>query len=186
MVKIRLFLAINFNDEVKSRINEIISLVKSNSTQGRFVGAEQLHLTLEFLGEVQRHRVDLIKKIMDGIESSPFELEISKAGFFKRSEGDVCWLGVKENGALFSLQKKLHQSLLGCGFELEDRAYKPHITLGRKVKVNAGFDLSKLEGMAEGIITRVDKIDLMKSEFSNGGVSYTVVYSKPLGWPGSL
>lgn len=186
MIKIRLFLAINFNDEIKARVNEVISLVKSNSAKGRFVSDEQLHLTLEFLGEVQRHRVDLIRKIMDGIDSSPFELEISKAGFFKRSEGDVCWLGIKDNDALFRLQKKLHKNLLDCGFELEDRAYKPHITLGRKVKINAGFDLSKLEGMAGGMKIRVDKIDLMKSEFSNGGVSYTVMYSKPLVYPGSL
>lgn len=77
--------------------------------------------------------MDWLKAIMDELEFEAFTLSLTKVGYFKRREGNIYWLGVEGNETLFNMQKKLHQSLIDKGFELEDREYRPHITLGRCV-----------------------------------------------------
>jgi 2'-5' RNA ligase len=175
---IRLFIALNFSNGVKAQINEIISKVKSNSVQGKFVNEEHMHLTVEFLGEIQNNRVNLIKEIMDKLEFGPFTLSLTKVGYFKRPEGNIYWLGLKDNDTLLNIQKKLHQSLIDNGFELEDRKYKPHITLGRKVILKDNFNTDELNGFIEKIEISINKVDLMKSESINGKLIHSLVYSK--------
>jgi len=176
----RLFISLNFKDEVKDQINEIINRVKSNSIQGKFVNEEHIHLTLEFLGEIEKNRLSLIKQIMDELEFRAFTLSLSKVGYFKRPEGNIYWLGVENNDTLFSMQKQLHQSLVDKGFELEDREYKPHITLGRKVRLKESFNSNEVSDILKKIKIDIDKVDLMKSEFINGKLIHSLIYSKPL------
>lgn len=168
----------NFNNETRARINEIINRVRLNSVQGRFVNEEHIHLTVEFLGEVKSDSLGLIKGIMDGLDFEPFTLSLTKAGYFKRREGNIYWLGIKHNDILGKIHKKLHRSLIDKGFELEDREYKPHITIGRKVKLKDGFSTDELDDIAREIEINIDRVDLMKSEFTDGKLIYSVVYSK--------
>lgn len=177
VIGIRLFIAINFNEEVKAQINQIIDRVKSNSVQGRFVSEENIHLTLEFLGEVQEHRIGLIREIMDGLEFEPFTLGLTKIGCFRRPEGKIYWLGVEDCHALYEIQKALRQSLIEKGFKLENREYRPHITLGRKVILKEGFNAGELDDIAGRIKIGVNRIDLMKSDFINRKPMYSLVYS---------
>ncbi|MFY9174165.1 MAG: RNA 2',3'-cyclic phosphodiesterase [Peptococcia bacterium] len=173
-------MALNFRNEVKAQISELINKVKTNSIQGRFVNEEHLHLTVEFLGEISNNKVDWLKAIMDELEFEAFTLSLTKVGYFKRREGNIYWLGVEGNETLFNMQKKLHQSLIDKGFELEDREYRPHITLGRKVILKDGFNTNELNDIVKKIIIDINKVDLMKSEFVNGKLKYSLVYSRRL------
>lgn len=139
-----------------------------------------MHLTVEFLGEIQDDRVYLIKGIMYELEFEAFTLNLSKIGYFKRPEGNIYWLGIEYNVILLNLNKKLRQGLIGKGFQLEDRGYRPHITLGRKVKLKDGFNTDELEDLVRKIEIHIDKVDLMKSEFINGKLIHSLVYSRPL------
>jgi|LFRM01.1.fsa_nt_gb 2'-5' RNA ligase len=177
LIGMRMFIAINFNEEVKAQINQIIDRVKSNSVQGRFVSEENIHLTLEFLGEVQEHRLGLIREVMDGIEFEPFTFGLTKIGCFRRPEGKIYWLGVEKCHTLYGIQKTLRQSLIEKGFKLENGEYRPHITLGRKVMLKEGFSAGELDDIAGRIKIGVDRIDLMKSEFINRKPMYSLVYS---------
>ena len=177
VIGIRLFIAINFNEEVKAQINQIIDRVKSNSVQGRFVSEENIHLTLEFLGEVQEHRIGVIREIMDGLEFEPFTLGLTKIGCFRRPEGKIYWLGGEDCHTLYEIQKALRQSLIEKGFKLENREYRPHITLGRKVILKEGFNAGELDDIAGRIKIGVNRIDLMKSDFINRKPMYSLVYS---------
>lgn len=179
-ISIRLFIALNLKNEVKNQISEVISKVKSNSIQGKFVSEEHMHLTVEFLGEIQDDRIDIIKGIMDELEFDAFTLNISKLGYFKRSEGNIYWLGIKYNATLFNINKKLRQDLMVKGFQLEDREYRPHITLGRKVKLKESINTNELEDIFRKIEIYIDKVDLMKSEFINGKLIHSLVNSRPL------
>src|SRR5690606_28768630 len=151
----RLFIAINFEEQVKEKIQEIIEDLEKNSFQGRFVGKEHLHLTLEFLGEIPEERVEKIKSIMDKPSYNPFVLKLSQIGYFKRHEGNIYWLGLDQNKSLIDTQRTLHKLLDEEGFKLEDRPYKPHITLGRKVKLNGGFNLNILADKINDITVNV-------------------------------
>ncbi|NLL73853.1 MAG: RNA 2',3'-cyclic phosphodiesterase, partial [Clostridiales bacterium] len=99
-MNIRLFIALNFNNEVKTQINEVINKVKEYSIQGKFVNEEHIHLTVEFLGEIQSNRLNLVKEIMRKLEFSAFTFRLSKLGYFKRREGNIYWLGIEDNDTL--------------------------------------------------------------------------------------
>ena len=171
----RLFIAINFREDEKDSIENIIRKVEKESIQGRFVKREHMHLTLEFLGEVPEEKVPIIKTIIEQITFEPFIMKLSSLGSFKRRDGDIYWLGIENNEVLFEIQRVLHNSLVKEGFKLEDRPYKPHITLGRKVKMNRDFDAKILDKEIREMKIWVEKIDLVKSEFRDDGLVYNII-----------
>ncbi|NLM20294.1 MAG: RNA 2',3'-cyclic phosphodiesterase [Peptococcaceae bacterium] len=176
----RLFIAINFDGQIKSSIDNIIKNIEKYANQGRFVKKEHLHLTLEFLGEISEERVEDITSAMEVLNSAPFTLFLSSIGFFKGRDGHIYWFGITENNDLMNMQEKLHNLLLERGFKLENRKYKPHITIGRKVRLVNTFDLGELEESIKEIQIPVNSIELMKSERIDGKLVYTELFSKSL------
>lgn len=176
----RLFVAINFDESIKNKIQKIIMELKKYSTQGKFITNEHMHLTLEFLGEIPDDKIVIIKDSMDQVSSEIFTMKLTGVGFFKRSEGDICWLGIEENVLLLKTQAKLHEQLIKQGFKLENRAYKPHLTIGRKVKMEEDFSLDNFSKSIRNININIEMIDLMKSEQINGKLVHSIVYSKRL------
>ncbi|MFY9506185.1 MAG: RNA 2',3'-cyclic phosphodiesterase [Caldicoprobacterales bacterium] len=126
-------MGLNFDDQVRAKISDLAQRVKAGSIKGRFVRPENLHLTIEFLGEIEASRLGAIKEAMDELSYGPLTLELSKIGYFKRPEANIYWLGIRDNEQLFKIQATLHQALKDRGFKLEDRPYRPHISLGRKL-----------------------------------------------------
>lgn len=176
----RLFIAINFDKEVKNQVLNIIDGVKGYSKKGRFVNKDHMHLTLEFLGEIPEDRLDDIKAAMNRINVEAFSIVLSGIGFFKRNDGDVCWLGIEENKNLKDLQEALHAHLKEKGFDLGSREYKPHLTIGRKVKMEDIFNPDDFKKDIEEIIINVRSMTLMKSENTNGNLVHIGIYSKTL------
>lgn len=179
-IPIRLFIALNFSNAVKAQITEILQKVRAGSLQGRFVDEEQLHITLEFLGEIPPGKLPVLKKVLDGLSAEPFALSLTKVGFFRRPEGNTYWLGVEHSDALFRLQAQLHKSLLAHGFSLEERKFTPHITLGRNVLLRDDFRTDELANAVKETRIDIDKVDLMLSEFINRRPKYTVLHTKRL------
>ena len=93
----RLFIAINFGESIKDKIQDIIQETKKSSIQGRFVNNDHLHLTLEFIGEISPEEVNKIKNAMEQVISEPFTMKLSEIGYFKRQDGNVYWLGIEYN-----------------------------------------------------------------------------------------
>lgn len=117
---------------------------------------------------------------MNELEFEAFTFSLTNIGYFKRREGNIYWLGIEENDTLFNLNNKLHQSLINNGFELEDRDYKPHITIGRKVKLKDSFNPIELNDIVRKLKIDINKVDLMKSEFINGKLIHSIAYTKML------
>ena len=169
----RLFIAINFSEEIKDSLLDAINNLKEQSLGGNFSRKENLHLTLCFIGETTK--VNVIKKIMEKIESESFELSFKNFGRFKRKEGDIFWIGVEQDPRLIALWSYLSKELIAEGFDIEARDYKPHITLGRKVLTQKYPSID----VPDGKFT-VSKVDLMKSEHINGKLTYTPIFSAKL------
>jgi 2'-5' RNA ligase len=175
---LRLFIAINFTDEVKKQISSIVNRIKENAIQGNFIKEKHIHLTLEFLGEIPNSQLKPIIGVLDNLKFEPFMLSSSKIGYFKGRDGNIYWLGIGKNNTLFNIQAELHHCLLLEGINLENREYKPHITLGRQVRLNDSFkNIEELRRVSEKIKIYVEKIDLMKSERINGELVYSVMHS---------
>ena len=168
----RLFIAINFNTETKSRLLALRDGLRSKSGGGNFSLPENLHLTLVFLGECDAREAAAIKSVMDAVSFEPFEIAIDRVGRFRRDDGDIWWAGVKESKALAGLQRELQDRLTEVGFYIENRKYSPHITLGRRVITD-----EKPWGI-EAFGEKAAGIDLMLSERVNGRLTYSVIHHR--------
>jgi 2'-5' RNA ligase len=168
----RLFIAINFNNNTRSRLLALRDELRSRSERGSFTLPENLHLTLAFLGECDGKQTATVKSVMVSTAFTPFDLAIDRIERFKRDGGDIWWAGVKENKPLLELQRNLTDKLTAAGFSLERRKYSPHITLGREVLTDAAP--RQIEPFGEA----VSGIDLMKSERIGGKLTYTAIYRR--------
>ena len=169
----RLFVAINLNDEIKDALCGVEKELQAAGAKGNFSKRENLHLTLAFLGEVEQNRVKAVRDAMNRAEFEPFTLEVASAGRFKREEGDILWIGLGASKALAALQASLVKELKAGGFAPDDKPFRPHLTIGRKI-TGAG----RIPESANGLSQRVESIELMLSERINGKLTYTPVYSR--------
>lgn len=172
----RLFVAINFNDQSKATIASIQSKLMQYA-KGSYTPPENIHLTLVFLGEISPKKIIFIKQAMNQIIVEQVKIQFSHTGFFKRNEGDIWWIGLQQNDKLIKLQKDLRIALIKQGFNIEERFFKPHITLGRRIRINMPIDKNELFG--KPFKTEVNTISLMKSERINGKLTYTEIYTSP-------
>ncbi len=175
----RLFIAVNFDDEIKEGLTEIQNGLKSCSLSGNFTRRENLHLTLVFLGEVSGEKLGQVKQAMNRVKSPGLTLGFKDLGKFKRDNGDLWWLGSELNPQLEQLYKELSLKLSECGFVPEERKFKPHLTLARGVKTKGDVDKTHISGKLKQDIP-INQIDLMKSERINGILTYTAIYTKKL------
>ena len=133
----RLFIAINFNTDTRSRLLSLRDELSSRSKRGNFSLPENIHLTLAFLGECDARQTAAAKTAMDAVRFDPFDIHIERIERFKRGGGDIWWAGLRDSRPLSDLHRKLTEILIAAGFSLEKREYKPHITLAREVVTDA-------------------------------------------------
>jgi len=112
------------------------------------------HVTLKFLGEVEQSRLPGIHEALRGVDFTPFMLRLGAAGSFSsRGAPRTLWAGLSEGAeACSQLAGKVDRALAQCGFEVQARDFRPHVTLGR-VKQAAGGDDWEIvrQELAEGL-----------------------------------
>ena len=176
----RLFIAINLNEDIKDYLMQAIQELKRKSSAGNFTRRENLHLTLAFLGEISPDKVGFIKSAMNRTGDEPFRLSLSGFGKFRRNGGDIHWAGIERSDGLLEIQKQLTLELHHAGFQIEDREYSPHLTLGREVRLtdrNAEIYEALTKEKQE---MQVARISLMKSERLSGKLVYSEIYGRDL------
>ncbi len=174
----RLFIAIEFPEALKDELSLLTERLCALSESGNFTRRENFHLTLSFLGETER--VSDIRSAIDRSGGDPFGLETARFGRFCRPGGDIWWLGLQPSAPLAILQKRLTAELRQEGFELEEREFNPHLTIGRKVVFSSGTDRTVLHWDIPPLLIPGDRISLMKSERIGGRLIYTSLYRKAL------
>ena len=168
----RLFIAINFDEDVKARMLEVQDKLRCKG-RGRFTTPENLHLTLAFLGEAPEERIPEIKAVLDSLTVPEMTLRFSKVGCFRR-DAELWWIGAEENKALSALQRQLIAGLKASGFDPDDKRFKPHITLAREMHIGT-VDSGEL--LPEPFTAVVSSVSLMLSHRPNGKLTYTELYS---------
>ena len=178
----RLFIAVLFDEAIKTSIYHTIEKLQGVAS-GSFTHKDNLHLTVNFIGET--NRVEEVKEAMqqavDKLGAKSFQIRIGGFGRFRRKEGDIYWIGVEREETLWRLQKELVRELKSAGFfDMDDREYKPHLTLARRVKVKDSFIAKDFVTEITAMQMKVKKISLMKSERVQGKLVYTEVYQVKL------
>jgi 2'-5' RNA ligase len=93
---------------------------------------DQLHLTLRFIGEVDRHQARDIAAALGAVNVVPFQLSLASPGTFdKRGRIDALWVGVTPQEPVAALARRVDQALQRVGVPAETRAFVPHITVAR-------------------------------------------------------
>jgi 2'-5' RNA ligase len=179
---IRLFIAVNCSDATKKLLLSVQADIKAQSLKGNFSRPENLHLTLAFLGETQEEQVPAIcAAITEAMHPpiAPFTLTFSQTGCFRHSGKELWWIGANQTGPSIDILKNLRQRITGglsaANIAFDDRAFKPHITLGREIRHNAPIELRQQE-----IALSVNRVSLMKSERINGATVYTEMFGQDL------
>lgn len=174
----RLFVAINFDDKIKDSLMSNIEKLQEESLQGNFTRRENLHLTVVFIGETIN--ISAVKSAIDEIDSESFKLQVKGFGSFKRNGGDIYWRGIQADENLYEIYRQLKNALEKRGFILEDRPFKPHLTLGRRILVNPEFNILDFKKQLPVLKIQVNRISLMKSSRIDGKLTYTEIYAKRL------
>lgn len=159
----RLFAAIQLSDEMRKTLTGTMHELKKSGVRGNYVPAQNLHLTLAFIGETDNPGA--VKDALKDISVKPFRLTLSGMGTFS----DTLWAGVKGNQGLAEAAKSVRYALDGAGIEYDRKKFTPHITLIR----HFSGDWKKAPAPAGEMM--VKKISLMKTTFRDGKPVYTEV-----------
>jgi 2'-5' RNA ligase len=124
----RLFIAIELPVDIKRELGRLWT----DSCGARRVPAEQIHLTLAFLGEVDEAALERLTGELARIRVPEFRLGFSVTGCFPdRRRPRVLWVGLVPHPRLMQLAAGVRQAVLACGIPQEERPFSPHITLAR-------------------------------------------------------
>lgn len=166
----RLFVAIQPPEDVRDLLIDSME----DSPEFRWVSFEQLHLTLRFIGEVERPVAIDIAAALEGLSSPTFDLRIFGVGKFERRNGGALWAGVDPREPVSALAGKVERTLQQVGLEPEHRAFSPHITLARWNRRNAEAVEAFLRRNANLTSPRfpVDRFILFESTLSRHGAHY--------------
>lgn len=148
----------------------------------RWQDDSQLHCTLRFIGEVDRHAAEDIAIALGGVRFPAFAVALDGVGQFdSRGRPNALWAGLRPHDALAQLHQKVDQAIVRVGQEPERRAYLPHITLAR-MNASAGATDRFLEAHA-GLASppfAVEHFLLFESTLGREGAVYQPVERYPL------
>ncbi len=186
----RLFIAIKSPENVRDNIQKLVRELGDHNPELRkanWVKPENLHLTLEFLGEVAEQKVKSIaRSLMQTAKSySPFTVSAQGAGAFpRRSRAHLFWAGVHDpENKLKSLAASIEKSCVSAGLAPNEKPFAPHITFARFSSPLLGVQAAKiLEPHLERSFgdVAVDRFFLIHSALHPGGASYNDLREFPL------
>ncbi|GFI61453.1 RNA 2',3'-cyclic phosphodiesterase [Clostridiales bacterium] len=178
----RTFIAIEFEDSTKSEISALQEKIKAECRRGNFTVAENLHLTMHFLGEILPDEIDGVAEAMaeTAYANRKFKLKFDRLGYFDRGEKCILWLGVEKSRELLRLYNTLEKNLAKQGFGKERGGFTPHITLVREVLFfyNRKVAMEKFKTEFNEMV--VKEISLMESKRINGRLVYRRIYATEL------
>jgi 2'-5' RNA ligase len=184
---VRLFLAINIEPELRREIHEATFPLREAAPSMSWVREAQLHLTLKFFGDQPDEMAERIASAMRDVAIRHKQLGICFRGvgaFPNLRRPRVVWMGIDHEPRLELLHHDVEVACEAVGFEIDARAFRPHLTLARSKGRASVEELRALSRAAKRVHLEVEalvqSIDLMASELSPSGSRYRVVAASPL------
>jgi 2'-5' RNA ligase len=175
----RLFVAIRPPEAIRDLLIDTMD----DSPEFRWQDDEQLHLTLRFIGEVERPMAEDLAAALGRLRAPCFDLRIKGVGRFDQRNWGALWAGVEPKDPLAVLAAKVERVCLSVGFDPARRVFHPHITLARwKGHRNREAEdfVARHRALASEPFT-VDAFVLFESRLSRHGAHYEEVATYPLG-----
>ncbi|HET6524688.1 RNA 2',3'-cyclic phosphodiesterase [Sphingopyxis sp.] len=164
-------------------IRETLIAAMHGVSGARWQSDEQLHLTLRFIGEVDRHRAEDIAAALGAIYAPAVTARLAGVDLFERQgRPHMLWAGVEPHEPLGALHRKVDQLLARVGVAPETRAFMPHVTLAR---LNRGSGpVAPFLALNSDLASppfEFGHVTLYESEMGHGGSRYHPVARYPLG-----
>lgn len=176
-MKTRLFIAMNIPEINLKEILQVRDEVYGKNDNIKWEEIDKLHITLQFLGDMENHKISNIKNELKNIAEkiNQFETHFTRFGIFYRgNKPAILWVGIRNSDELIKLQKSIEAAMTSLGFEPETRKFKPHLTL---LRIKGNEDLEKLNNFKKHKIWldkfNITSFSLFKSELKQGGSVYT-------------
>jgi 2'-5' RNA ligase len=194
---IRLFVAVFPPAGVVERVTEAARELAGglSPTAVAWTRPEQIHLTLNFLGHVERGKAEGFQRAVAAAcrDGGPFHLRARGLGCFPNpARSRILWAGLGEAvAALEGLKGMLDEGLAPLGYVPDAQPFHPHLTLGRVKLLNGGDRRHLAAALPQWRETdfgswTVERVDLMQSVLLPGGAKYERVQSFPLAGPGAV
>ena len=163
----RLFIAIQLNEEMRNLLGDIQDSYRRMAVQGNYTPAENLHLTLAFIGEYDDP--DKVLEALETVSFQPFRISLDRTGCF----GDLHWAGIADCPQLDNLVKQIRHALANAGIPFDKKRFRAHITFLRRATFPRGAK-TPFPGI-ESASMQVEEIALMCSTRGKHGMIYTKI-----------
>ena len=188
MARTRTFIAVDIGDETRKSAVALQQRLARAVAGVKWTEAEGMHITLLFLGEVDdRELVDVFRAVKSAAgREPPFAVQVSGVGAFPtQRRPKVLWAGITEGSAeLRRVFGGIEASLMERGiYRKEERAYTPHLTLGRISGEAEGETLAaEIPKLADwnGGNSMVNEVLVYSSNMRREGPEYVVLGRSPL------
>lgn len=176
----RLFVALEIPLAVRLNLAALLVSMRAITKEPRWVRAENLHVTLKFLGEVAEGKVHAVRAALGEIRSDKaVSLEFRGLGFFPNEKHPrVFWVGIEASPNLKTLAGNIEGGVEKLGTPREKREFSPHLTLARFERPRLPEELRKLiadnQRRAFGSL-RTNEFHLIQSKLKPAGAEYTTV-----------
>lgn len=187
----RLFLAINLEPGMRRSVIDATTSLRDAAPSIAWVDESRLHLTLKFLGDQTETAIAPLRGAMTDVASKhrAFRMRVSEIGAFPNfRRARVVWMGIDRDPRLELLHHDVELACESLGFELEGRAFRPHLTLARVKDRTEVEELRRLSRAGKKVDfeaeAAVGSIDLMKSNLdrasAEAGGRYERLHAAPL------
>lgn len=191
MPVIRAFIAIDLSTEIQDRLEVVLQNYRTQlpNIPIRWVAAANIHLTLKFLGDVSLSNLNILTEMIQKEISNHHQFDISVGGsgaFPNIRQPRVVWVGVEAPAELSAIQNGIEVTTARLGYSREERAFSPHLTLGRVSRNATSQDMKAISKVLEitkvGFLgaTCVEKVHLYRSDLQPTGAVYTQIFSSSL------
>lgn len=169
----RVFIAVEPEEEMRNRLEEAGMFLLDSNARLTLPTADQMHITLKFLGEIQESKIQNIADALENIRSAPFPLTSARVSTFGRR---VIKAEVTDQGCCADLAKQIDTCLLPLGFPKETRPFSPHITLARIKEYTSDLaEKTRILKDRDFGTCQIEEILLKQSTLTSKGSIYTTL-----------
>ena len=183
---VRSFIAVLLPDRVRAGLAAVSAELRGQTRGLAWVRADNLHLTLRFLGEIEPVQLQHVREAVTDAAAAiaPFTVSLGGLGGFPSGRAPrVLWASIAAGGErLEALYATLEAGLVARGIPGENRAFHPHVTLARARDSRGVGGLASVLGAGPAFgPVQVGAIHLMRSELDPRGARYSILREAPLG-----
>lgn len=180
--KIRCFISIEIPEKIKQKINEFLNNIKISKC--RLINVENLHITILFIGYVDKINITKIKEILERIEISPFEVKLNGINIFPNNSR-IIFINIDENKFIWKLNKDIENELINkkiiqdFGKKHNEQKFVSHITFARCKNIKYSQIKQIIEKYSNYDFGTFDcnEINLKQSILKKNGPIYNTLFS---------